>query len=34
VRLAVLRDMTINPWPFAYDVAGGPTVLRALWACI
>lgn len=29
VRLAVLRDMTINPWPFAYDVAGGPTVLRA-----
>jgi hypothetical protein len=21
--------MTINPWPFAYDVAGGPTVLRA-----
>jgi len=29
VRLAVLRDLTLNPWPFAYDVAGGPTVLRA-----
>lgn len=29
VRLAVLRDLTVNPWPFAYDVAGGPMVLRA-----
>lgn len=29
VRLAVLRDMTVHPWPFAYDVPGGPTILRA-----
>ncbi|NOW47160.1 hypothetical protein FHW96_003338 [Novosphingobium sp. SG751A] len=29
VRLAVLRDLTLNPWPFAYEVAGGPMVLRA-----
>jgi hypothetical protein len=31
VRDAVLRDMVLNPWPFAYDVGlpGGPVVLRA-----
>lgn len=29
VRFAVLRDMTINPWPFAYASAGGPLLLRA-----
>lgn len=29
VRDAVLRDMAINPWPFAYLSAGEPTMLRA-----
>ncbi|NBC35248.1 hypothetical protein GTZ99_01595 [Novosphingobium sp. FSY-8] len=29
VRLAVLRDLVVQPWPFAYDVPGGPSVLRA-----
>lgn len=29
VRDAVLRDMAVNPWPFAYDLNGTPTLLRA-----
>lgn len=29
VRDAVLRDMAVNPWPFAYLVDGTPTLLRA-----
>lgn len=29
VRDAVLRDMAINPWPFAYLVDGQPILLRA-----
>lgn len=29
VRDAVLRDMAVNPWPFAYVVDGTPTLLRA-----
>ena len=29
VRDAVLRDMAINPWPFAYLAGGEPTMLRA-----
>lgn len=29
VRDAVLRDMAINPWPFAYVANGTPTLLRA-----
>lgn len=29
VRDAVLRDMSVNPWPFAYVVDGTPTLLRA-----
>lgn len=29
VRDAVLRDMAVNPWPFAYTFRGAPEVLRA-----
>lgn len=29
VRGAVLRDMALNPWPFAYDVSPAPQMLRA-----
>lgn len=29
VRFAVLRDMAVNPWPFAYAGDGGPLLLRA-----
>lgn len=29
VRLAVLNDMTANPWPFVYTVREAPDVLRA-----
>ncbi|MDI1295845.1 MAG: hypothetical protein PSY12_08165 [bacterium] len=29
VRLAVMRDMTINPWPFVYTARATPDVLRA-----
>lgn len=29
VRNAVLQDMTVYPWPFAYDVGGGEAVMRA-----
>ncbi|WHU01085.1 hypothetical protein [Sphingomonas sp. NIBR02145] len=29
VRGAVLRDMALNPWPFVYDVAPSPQMLRA-----
>lgn len=29
VRFAVLRDLAINPWPFAYAGEGGPLLLRA-----
>ncbi len=29
VRDAVLRDMAVNPWPFAYVADGTPTLLRA-----
>lgn len=29
VRDAVLRDMAVNPWPFAYVTDGPPTLLRA-----
>jgi hypothetical protein len=29
VRGAVLRDLTLYPWPFVYDERGGPWLLRA-----
>ncbi|MDO7840851.1 hypothetical protein [Sphingomonas immobilis] len=29
VRGAVLRDLTLYPWPFVYDEPGGPWLLRA-----
>ncbi|MDO7833951.1 hypothetical protein Q4610_02730 [Sphingobium sp. HBC34] len=29
VRLAVLRDMSVNPWPFVYSARGAPDMLRA-----
>jgi hypothetical protein len=29
VRFAVLRDMSINPWPFVYTARGEPDLLRA-----
>lgn len=29
VRLAVLRDMSVNPWPFVYTARGEPDLLRA-----
>jgi hypothetical protein len=29
VRYAVLRDLTLNPWPFALAHPGGPLILRA-----
>ena len=29
VRLAVLRDMSVNPWPFVYTVRAEPDLLRA-----
>lgn len=29
VRFAVLRDMTVNPWPFVYTASGAPDLLRA-----
>lgn len=29
VRFAVLRDLTLNPWPFVYAVRGAPDLLRA-----
>lgn len=29
VRGAVLRDLALNPWPFVYDVAPAPQLLRA-----
>ena len=29
VRAAVLRDLTIYPWPFVYDVRSAPDLLRA-----
>jgi len=29
VRFAVLRDMSIHPWPFAYLARGTPEILRA-----
>ena len=29
VRDAVLRDLAINPWPFVYQIDGGPSMLRA-----
>ena len=29
VRFAVLRDMSVNPWPFVYSARGEPDLLRA-----
>ncbi|WP_254913763.1 hypothetical protein [Sphingobium sp. Z007] len=29
VRLAAMRDMVVNPWPFVYTARGAPDVLRA-----
>lgn len=29
VRAAVLRDLTLDPWPFVYDVRATPDLLRA-----
>lgn len=29
VRAAVLRDLTLDPWPFVYDVRAAPDLLRA-----
>lgn len=29
VRFAVLRDMSVNPWPFVYTARGEPDLLRA-----
>ncbi|CCW16603.1 hypothetical protein EBBID32_9400 [Sphingobium indicum BiD32] len=29
VRFAVLRDISVNPWPFVYTARGEPDVLRA-----
>ncbi len=29
VRLAAMRDMVVNPWPYVYTARGAPDVLRA-----